>query len=130
MKLTTASKAVEACLDQVVRLDTDTATDASQEFKVSLSPGTDTVALLVNNLGASTALEIGILVNDAVKALARKQICVERVYQGTFMTSLSSAGFSISVLKLTPELLGLLDVKVGAPSWPWNFTSGLSTPFL
>lgn len=90
-------------------------------FKLELKPGQDSVALLVNNLGSTTSIEMGILVSDAIKCLKSKNIAVLRVYSGLFMTSLEMAGFSISLLKVTPEILPALDLKVGASAWSFDF---------
>lgn len=48
------------------------------------------------------------------------QLSVQRIYTGSFVTSLDMAGISLTLLKLGDDdsLLTLLDAAVGAPAWP------------
>jgi triose/dihydroxyacetone kinase / FAD-AMP lyase (cyclizing) len=48
----------------------------------------DRVVLLVNNLGGTSELEMGVVVAEAKKDLARRGVKVERVIAGTFMVRL------------------------------------------
>jgi triose/dihydroxyacetone kinase / FAD-AMP lyase (cyclizing) len=82
-------------------------------------------ALLINNLGGVSVLEIGGITDEVVKQLdAQYGIKPVRVLAGTFMTSLNGVGFSISLLKLTNTKLGngksmleLLDAPAEAVGW-------------
>ncbi|MBV8895414.1 MAG: dihydroxyacetone kinase subunit DhaK [Acidobacteriaceae bacterium] len=76
------------------------------------------VVLLVNNLGATTAMELAIFGGRAVRLLLALGLKVERVYSGAFMTSLEAAGVSLSVLRVDDERLRLLDAPTSAPAWP------------
>jgi dihydroxyacetone kinase len=76
------------------------------------------VAVMVNNLGATTEMELAIVARHAAGFLASKRITVERVYAGTFLSSLDMAGISLSVLGLNEERLRLLDAATAAPAWP------------
>ena len=76
------------------------------------------VALLVNNLGATTEMELAIVANHALSFLEEKGWAVERVYAGTFLSSLDMAGLSISVLGLNDEWIRWLDAETTAPAWP------------
>lgn len=69
----------------------------------------DKVALLVNNLGATTQMELMIVTRKAMQLLADKGIEVTRVDIGAFFCSQEMAGFSLSLLKLDDELARLLD---------------------
>jgi dihydroxyacetone kinase len=82
-----------------------------------LVPG-DRVALLINNLGATTTMELAIVARRALAALRERELVVERVYSGTFVSSLDTAGVSISLLKLDDPLLRWLDAPTSAPAWP------------
>ena len=75
------------------------------------APGKE-YALLVNNLGTTSALEMGVLLNSAVDILKAKHINVGRVYCGTYMTSTDMSGFSISLLQLKEEWKQYLDSSV------------------
>jgi triose/dihydroxyacetone kinase / FAD-AMP lyase (cyclizing) len=81
---------------------------------VALAP----VALMINNLGATTAMELAIVARHAVSFLASRGITVQRIYSGTFLSSLDMAGISISVLGLNEDRLRWLDAVTTAPAWP------------
>jgi dihydroxyacetone kinase len=76
------------------------------------------VALMINNLGATTEMELAIIARHAAPYLKNKGFTVERVYAGTFLSSLDMAGISISVLGVNEAWLGWLDAPTTAPSWP------------
>ena len=76
------------------------------------------LVLLVNNLGATTAMELAIFGGHAVRALQSRSVIVERVYSGGFVTSLDAAGASLSILRVDDHRLALLDTPTSAPAWP------------
>src|SRR5271154_1203531 len=76
------------------------------------------VAVMVNNLGATTEMELAIVARHAVPFLEGKGFIVERIYAGTFLSSLDMAGLSVSVLGVDDERLGWLDAATDAPAWP------------
>jgi dihydroxyacetone kinase len=76
------------------------------------------VAVMVNNLGATTEMELAIVARHAASFLAGKGLTVERIYAGTFLSSLDMAGISISVLGLNEDRLRWLDAPTTAPAWP------------
>jgi len=76
------------------------------------------VAVMVNNLGAVTEMELAIVARHATSFLESKRFMVERIYAGTFLSSLDMAGISISVLAVTDEWLRWLDAATTAPAWP------------
>jgi dihydroxyacetone kinase len=76
------------------------------------------VAVLVNNLGATTEMELAIVARHTVSFLAARQFTVERIYAGTFLSSLDMAGISISLLGLDDERLRWIDAATTAPAWP------------
>lgn len=87
---------------------------------LEVSPG-DRVALLVNNLGGATILEMGVVSRAAVHAvLTQLHAKLERVYVGALMTSLDMRGISLSLLKLgnDEELVDALDASTDAVGWP------------
>ncbi len=79
----------------------------------------DEVALLINNLGASTMLELLIVNRRVRQLLADEGITVHRTYIGAWLTSQEMAGFSISLMKLDAELKHYLDL----PCASFGFTS-------
>src|SRR5262249_45741143 len=72
---------------------------------------------MVNNLGATTEMQLGIVARHAVPFLQNNR-CVERIYAGTFHYSLDMSGISISVLGINDERLCWLDAATTAPAWP------------
>lgn len=76
------------------------------------------VAVMVNNLGATTGMELAIVARHASPFLQSKGFRVERVYAGTFLSSLDMAGISISVLGINDQWLRWLDAATSAPAWP------------
>lgn len=80
--------------------------------------GGSKVALMVNGLGATPLMELMIATGKAVAKLQLDHgLAVERVYTGSFMTSLDMAGFSLSVMKVEQSILQRLDAPTKAPYW-------------
>lgn len=80
--------------------------------------GGSKVALMVNGLGATPLMELMIATGKAVAKLQLDHgLAVERVYTGSFMTSLDMAGFSLSVMKVDQSILQRLDAPTKAPYW-------------
>ncbi|KAL4802068.1 Dak1 domain-containing protein [Aspergillus unguis] len=85
----------------------------------------DKWALLINNLGGVSTLELSGITDEVYRQLDRDyQVKPERVIQGTFLTSLNGLGFSISLFKLADNGLGpgksfleLLDAPAEAVGW-------------
>jgi hypothetical protein len=76
------------------------------------------VAVMVNNLGATTEMELAIVARHAMPFLESEGFTVERIYAGTFLSSLDMAGISISVLGVNDARLRWLDAVTTAPAWP------------
>ncbi|MET9327561.1 dihydroxyacetone kinase family protein [Tsukamurella sp. NPDC003166] len=86
-------------------------------------PGTglasgDRALVVVNNLGAVTDLELGVLFAETVKQLGERGIEVVRSLVGRVITALDMAGASITVVPLDDELIRLWDAPTAAPGWP------------
>ncbi|XP_010500369.1 PREDICTED: putative 3,4-dihydroxy-2-butanone kinase [Camelina sativa] len=79
----------------------------------------NSVVLMVNGLGGTPLMELLIAAGKAVPKLQLEfGLAVDRVYTGSFMTSLDMAGFSISIMKADQSILERLDAPTKAPSWP------------
>jgi dihydroxyacetone kinase len=76
------------------------------------------VAVLVNGLGATPPMELSIMADAVAHDLAARDITVERVWAGNFLTALDMAGASLSILPVDDELLAALDAPTTAPAWP------------
>ena len=70
----------------------------------------DEVCLLINNLGATTMMELLIVNRKVREILAEAQIKVHDTLMGSYCTSQEMAGFSISLLKLDDELKKYYDM--------------------
>ena len=80
----------------------------------------DRVALILNNLGATSNFEMAILAKEFVNIVEDKLECVvDRFYVGPFMTSFNMHGISLSILCLDAngEILKYLDAPTTAPAW-------------
>lgn len=73
-------------------------------------------ALLLNNLGTVTPIEMSLLLNSFSKTALAKNIDFV-VGPGHFMTALNMSGFSLSVLKLDETLEKALLTDVGPIAW-------------
>jgi triose/dihydroxyacetone kinase / FAD-AMP lyase (cyclizing) len=76
------------------------------------------VVLLVNNLGGTPIMELAIVARRAVAVLEERRLILERVYMGTFLSSLEMAGVSLSVLPVDDRRLSRLNAPTDAPAWP------------
>ena len=74
-------------------------------------------ALLINNLGAVTPLEMAIITNEILTSKYQDQIQLV-IGPALLMTSLNMYGFSLSLLKLTEERITMLQAEVAPPAWP------------
>lgn len=75
------------------------------------------VALIVNNLGGMTALEMNSTVKETLQQLQEKGVLVERLFRNYFnFTSGNMKGVSISLLLLDDKLLNILDQSEDRPT--------------
>jgi dihydroxyacetone kinase-like protein len=70
----------------------------------------DEVALMINNLGATTMMEMLIVNRRIRQILEREGITVHRTDVGTWLTVQEMAGFSVTLLRLDDELKHYLDL--------------------
>jgi dihydroxyacetone kinase-like protein len=75
----------------------------------------DSVAVLINGLGATPREELYLLYRRVRQILDGEGIAVHRNYIGEYATSLEMAGASLSLLKLDDELTRLLDAPASSP---------------
>ena len=68
----------------------------------------DEVALMINGMGGTPISELYLLYGYAHEQLGKRGIKINRSYVGEYCTSLEMAGFSLTLVKLDPELEGLL----------------------
>jgi dihydroxyacetone kinase-like protein len=70
----------------------------------------DEVCLLINDLGATTMMELLIVNRRVRQILEREGIAVHDTIIGSFCTSQEMAGFSISLMRLDEELKRYYDM--------------------
>ncbi|HLS15507.1 MAG TPA: dihydroxyacetone kinase subunit DhaK [Beutenbergiaceae bacterium] len=80
----------------------------------------DRVAVLINNLGATTQMELLIVYRRVAQLLADHGIEVARTDLGAYFTSQEMAGFSITLMRLDDQIAELLE----APCRSVPFTQG------
>ncbi len=107
----------------VRRMSLESADELASRLVTQIAPAHqlnsgERVAVLINNLGATTPMELAIFAGAALRALESRGLVIERVYAGTFLSSLDTAGVSLSVLRVDDERLRLLDAPTSAPAWP------------
>ncbi len=74
-------------------------------------------ALLINNLGSTTPLEMGVIANEVLKGKHGKKIKLV-CGPANLVTSLDMHGFSFSLLPLTPDFKTALLSPASALVWP------------
>ncbi|KAK2367604.1 Dihydroxyacetone kinase [Trifolium repens] len=91
----------------------------SKETNYLPIPKGERVVLMVNGLGGTPLMELMIAAGKAVPQLMVEHgLAVDRVYTGSFMTSLDMEGLSISIMRADPSILQRLDAETKAPYWP------------
>ncbi len=75
------------------------------------------VALLVNGLGGTTGMELAVVARHALAVLRERGLQVERGWMGDFLTALEMPGCSVSILKVDPARLALLDAPAESSAW-------------
>ncbi len=85
---------------------------------LGLGPG-DQVLALVSGLGGTPQQELYIVYRHLYQMLSAHDITVVRNLVGNYITSMDAAGCSITLMRLTPELLALWDAPVHTPALNW-----------
>ncbi|XP_046637973.1 triokinase/FMN cyclase-like [Daphnia pulicaria] len=123
IQMTTASNIIEEMLNRM------TDSDSSCSFPL---PSGCSVALIVNNLGGLSIMEMFIAAREAIKQLESREVKVVRCYVGHLMTSLEMRGIQLSALRVDEDerswWLSLLDAPTSAPMWPHPLYHDRITP--
>jgi dihydroxyacetone kinase-like protein len=77
----------------------------------------DNVCLLVNDLGATTWMELLIVTRKAHRLMAAAGIGVHDTVVGSFCTCQEMAGFSLTLMKLDAELQAYYDAPARSPAF-------------
>ncbi|CAO0789891.1 unnamed protein product [Mucor circinelloides] len=102
--------------------------DSDRSYLNLSSDETQSVVLLVNNLGGIPMVELNLVVKEAVDYITSHKLRLERVYVGPFVTSLNMPGFSLSLLVVdhSRNVLQLLDQQVHVSGWPLTAAQSFS----
>jgi dihydroxyacetone kinase len=79
------------------------------------------IAVLINNLGGTSELEMSVFAKDVMNNLLKRNLKPVRCYIGSFMTSLEMAGVSVSILPADWMTLSALDSPTNAPGWKKSY---------
>jgi dihydroxyacetone kinase-like protein len=80
----------------------------------------DRVITFVNGLGGTPLIELYLMYSEVAKILSAHGITTARSLVGPYITSLDMAGCSVTLLKVTDELLRLWDAPVRTPALRWG----------
>ena len=75
------------------------------------------IALLVNGFGGTPLQELYLFNNAVTRELVARNIKINRVFVGNYMTSIDMAGMSLTVMKLDDELKTLLSKECNTPAF-------------
>lgn len=75
------------------------------------------LAVMLNNLGSVTNLEMSILTRGILNDLKNRGWTILRFYSGQFLTSLDTLGISITLLPVNNQILHALDYPTKMISW-------------
>ncbi|MFJ8354640.1 dihydroxyacetone kinase subunit DhaK [Bacillus paramycoides] len=75
------------------------------------------IALLVNGFGGTPLQELYLFNNAVTRELAARNIKINRVFVGNYMTSIDMAGMSLTMMKLDDELKTLLSKGCNTPAF-------------
>ncbi|MFD2618591.1 dihydroxyacetone kinase subunit DhaK [Terrilactibacillus laevilacticus] len=75
------------------------------------------IALLVNGYGGTPLQELYLFNHAVTREISRRNIRINRIFVGNYMTSIDMAGVSLSIMKLDDELKTLLSKESVAPGF-------------
>ena len=80
----------------------------------------DGVIAFVNGLGGTPLIELYLLYGEVARILGERGVTPVRSLVGPYITSLDMAGASVTLLRVTDELLRLWDAPVNTPALRWG----------
>ena len=75
------------------------------------------VAVMVNNLGVLSLLELNGVAEEVIRQLNFTNLDIRRTLVGIFVTSLDGPGFSVTILVLEDRMEDLLNAQINIPTW-------------
>ncbi len=116
-----------------------TATPTASELAATLAERTTAkmppgeVALIVNDLGTTTPMELAVFGSACIKAVEARGFTVVRVLSGSLMTALDMHGVSLSVAPVDSKILKFIDAPCSAPamaSGAWRVATVAPSPLI
>jgi dihydroxyacetone kinase-like protein len=80
----------------------------------------DAVIAFVNGMGGTPLIELYLMYNEVSRILAGHGVDIARSLVGPYITSLEMAGCSVTLVKVTDDLLALWDAPVKTPALRWG----------
>jgi len=80
----------------------------------------DKVIAFVNGLGGTPLIELYLMYNEVNQILGAHGVQIARSLVGSYITSLDMAGTSVTLLRVSDELLSLWDAPVNTPGLRWG----------
>ena len=80
----------------------------------------DAVIAFVNGMGGTPLIELYVMYNEVARILTGHGVEIARSLVGPYITSLEMAGCSVTLLKVTDDLLALWDAPVNTPALRWG----------
>jgi phosphoenolpyruvate---glycerone phosphotransferase subunit DhaK len=80
----------------------------------------DAVIAFVNGMGGTPLIELYVMYNEVARILAGHGVQIARSLVGPYITSLEMAGCSVTLVKVTDDLLALWDAPVRTPALRWG----------
>jgi len=105
VKVLSAKDTVAAMFDHMTNPKSSTHLEINKDSRV---------ALMVNNLGGLSVLELHVVAREAIQWLEARGVSVDRVYCDSYFTSLEMAGVSLSVLHIDDSIMAALDFPCSA----------------
>jgi len=82
--------------------------------------GGDAVIAFVNGMGGTPLIELYVMYNEVASILRGHGVEIARSLVGPYITSLDMAGCSVTLLRVTDDLLALWDAPVRTPALRWG----------
>ncbi|MBU3161358.1 dihydroxyacetone kinase subunit DhaK [Clostridium frigoris] len=104
-KMVTADELAEKTVDSILK-----------DMKID-GDNNEEVALLINGFGGTPLQELYLFNNSVVGKLAKRNVKINRIFVGNYMTSIDMQGASVSIMKLDDQLKVLLSKESDTPAF-------------
>ncbi|MCB2294339.1 dihydroxyacetone kinase subunit DhaK [Clostridium algoriphilum] len=104
-KMATADELAEKVVDSILK-----------DMKID-GTNNEEVALLINGFGGTPLQELYLFNNSVVSKLVKKNVKINRIFVGNYMTSIDMQGASVSIMKLDAQLKELLSKESDTPAF-------------